>query len=360
MFNLRVFLSRILVLLFAIPAIAIFAQVSSITIPTAPPPADPYELVTGAVSVLTEPADRVGAMNLIRTAAKNGITHNADMDPFDYQVKFNATGNVADTGSGELTETWLSGQNWRVTINLGNYSMVRFGYSGNVGDQIPVSRLPMRAQMLRNEVMWAIGNVNGGAPAGVRVSNAALNGEPVTCVLLSGVNGAMAQTQSRLWVENEYCISNTTGLLQVHSPVPGTYTVFGYSRKLQFHGKSMPDHFTTYVAGAQVITADMIIKDPAVTPAQLRPTPEILAAGRGGVVLSEPAHTQLNLPGSSNLMDTVVIRAAFNNQGEMTDAEVSSASDRSMIDAAMAAAKKFELHSPNEAYLTVRFSPQGE
>jgi hypothetical protein len=158
------------------------------TIPTAPPPPDPYEIVSGPIYVATQPVDRVAAMNLIRTAAKSGITHNADMNPFDYQVKFNATGIVADTGSGELTETWLSGQNWRVTIDLGNYSMVRLGYSGKVGDQIPVSSLPMRAQMLRNEVMWAVGHWSGGVPESVRTSNAMFNGQPVTCVLLSGAS----------------------------------------------------------------------------------------------------------------------------------------------------------------------------
>ena len=350
--------ARVLVALLALPAMSVLGQ--GRTIPTAPPPPDPYELVSGPISVATQPAERVAAMNLIRTAAKSGITHNADMNPFDYQVKFNATGSVADTGSGELTETWLSGQNWRVTIGLGNYSMVRLGYSGKVGDQIPVSSLPMRAQMLRNEVMWAVGHLSGGVPESVRTSNAMFNGQPATCVLLSGVSGSMAQTQSRLWVEKEYCVSNTTGLLQVHSPVPGTYTVFGYSKGLQFHGKYMPDHFTTYVNGVQVITADMTIKDPAINPEQLKPTPEVIAAGRGGVVLSEPSHMQLSLPGTSNVMETVVIRVAFNNQGQVTDAEVSSASDRSLIDSALAAARQFEMHGPNEAYLTVRFGPQAE
>ncbi len=358
MFKNRTFSARVLVTLLALPAMSVLGQ--GRTIPTAPPPPDPYELVSGTIYVATQPADRVAAMNLIRTAAKNGITHNADMNPFDYQVKFNATGNVADTGSGELTETWLSGQNWRVTIGLGNYSMVRLGYSGKVGDQIPVSSLPMRAQMLRNEVMWAIGHLSGGVPESVRTSTAMFNGQPATCVLLSGVSGSIAQTQSRLWVENEYCVSNRTGLLQVHSPVPGTYTVFGYSKGLQFHGKYMPDHFTSYVNGVQVITADMTIKDPAINPEQLKPTPEMIATGRGGVVLSEPSHMQLSLPGTSSVMETVVIRVAFNNQGQVTDAEVSSASDRSLIDSALAAAKQFQMHGPNEAYLTIRFGPQAE
>jgi hypothetical protein len=347
---------RVLVALIALRAILLGQDR---TIPTAPPPPDPYELVRGPVYVATQPADRVVAMNLIRTAAKNSITHNADMNPFDYQVKFNAAGNAANAGSGELTETWLSGQNWRVTISLGNYSMIRLGYSGKVGDQIPVSSIPMRAQMLRNEVMWAVGHLNARAPDSVRVSNVMLNGQPVTCVLLSGVTGAMAQTQSRLWVENEYCVATATGLLQVHSPVPGTYTVFDYSKGLEFHGKHMPDHFTTYVNGVQVITADMTIKDPAINPEQLKPTPEMIAAGRG-VALSEPSHAQLSLPGTSNVLETVVIRVAFNNQGQVTESEVSSASDRRLIDAALAAAKQFDVHGPNEAYLTVRFAPQPE
>jgi hypothetical protein len=356
MFKYRTFFASVLVALTALLIMSALGQ--GRIIPTAPTPPDPYELVSGPIYVATQPADRVAAMNLIRTAAKNGITHNTDMNPFDYQVKFNATGNVANTGSGEITETWLSGQNWRVTVSLGNYSMVRLGYSGKVGDQIPVSSLPMRTQMLRNEVMWAIGHVNGGVPESVRVSKAMFNSQPVTCVLLSGVTGAMTQTQSRLWVENEYCVSNATGLLQVHSPVPGTYTVFGYSKGLQFHGKYMPDHFATYVNGVQVITADMTIKDPAINPEQLKPTPEMLAAGRGGVVLSEPSHMQLSLPGTSNVMETVVIRAAFNNLGQVTDAEVSSASDRSLINSALSAAKQYEMHGPNEAYLTIRFAPR--
>jgi hypothetical protein len=141
--------------------------------------------------------------------------------------------------------------------------------------------------------------------------------------------------------------------------VPGTYTVFGYSKGFEFHGKNMPDHFTTYMNGVQGITADMTIKDP-INPEQRKPTPEVIAAGRGGVVLSEPSHMQLSLPGTSNVMETVVIRVAFNNQGQVTDAEVSSASDRSLIDSALAAARQFEMHGRNEAYLTVRFGPPAE
>ena len=56
------------------------------------------------------------------------------------------------TGSGELTETWLSGQRWRWTASLGNYSQVRIG-SGNVGfDETPVRAVPMWVHLLRNAI----------------------------------------------------------------------------------------------------------------------------------------------------------------------------------------------------------------
>ena len=332
------------------------------SVPIAPTPSDPYELVTGNISVLTEPADRVAAMKLVRNAAKNGITHNADMDPFDFQVNFNATGNLNYVGSGQLTETWLSGQSWRVTMSLGNYSMVRYGYSGKVGDQTPVTMIPMRAEMLRNEVLWAIGNLSGGMPSSVRTAPAQLNGQALTCVLLSSASGAVTQTQSRLWIESEFCVSNATGLIQVHSPAPGTYTMFGYGKNLQFHGKSMPDHFTTYVNAVQVITADMTIKDPTATPYQLKPTPEMLAAGRTGVYLSDPAFVPINVPApaSAHAIQSATVRLAFDNQGQVTDTEVSAVSDPGIVSAALAAAKQFKMRGPNDVYLTIRFVPTAE
>jgi hypothetical protein len=63
--------------------------------------------------------------------------------------------------------------------------------------------------------------------------------------LLSNSSGT-AQTQSRLWAESEYGASNDSQLLQIHSPAPGAYPVFGYTKNLQFHGKPIPDRITIY------------------------------------------------------------------------------------------------------------------
>lgn len=329
--------------------------------PIAPVPPDAYEPVTGSIVIHAEPADRVSAMRPLRKAAKNGLTHNPDMDPWDLTVKFNATGNLSYVGEGELTETWLSGQDWRVTMSLGSYKFVRSGWAAQIGDQTAASLVPMRAQMLRNEAIWAV-HLGLGMPASLRSAAAQVNGQPATCLLLSNGSGAIMETQSRLWLEDEYCVSTANGALLLHSPVPGTYTLFGYAKNLKFHDMAVPDKLTTYVHGEQVITADMTVTDPTATEAQLRPSAEMLANGRGGIGLNGAAHTQLTMPGPGSLRatQTVIVHGQFDKTGSMLESEISAASDTSLIQAAVAAAKTMRMPGMIHGYILVRFVPPGE
>ena len=147
-----------------------------------PVPADPYELVTSTIQVPTLPADRDADLSLLRRAADNAISHQPTMNPFDFKVTFVASGKLNYTGQGELTETWKSGQNWRVTEQIGDYSLIRLGYSGKAADEHPVNLIPMRAQMLRNEVMWRTSNaINSTGTSFIRTAVAQWNGKPVTC-----------------------------------------------------------------------------------------------------------------------------------------------------------------------------------
>ena len=285
------------------------------------------------------------------------------MDPFSFKVSFTASGNLTYTGSGELTEIWMSGQNWRVTETLGNYSLVRIGYSGKTADQQPVSLIPMRAQMLRNEVMWTTASaVNQAGGGQIRTSAAKWNGKPVTCILLSHVNASETQTQSRSWEENEYCVDDASGLLQLHSIAPGTYTVFGYDKNLKFHGKSLPDHITTYVAGTQAITADFSVTDPgAVSPDLLTPTKEMIANGRSVMALTEPIMMPLDVTGtmSSDIVQPVVIHAELDGQGNVLDVELSAAADPKLTQSALDMVSKLKLgrSGSSQAYISVRFVP---
>lgn len=330
---------------------------------SAPVPQDPHELVTGPVQVAALPTDREAALSLLRRASDNAISHQPAMDPFNFTVSFMASGQLTYTGQGELTETWKSGQSWRVTERIGDYSLVRVGYSGKIADEKPVSMIPMRAQMLRNEVMWRTSStVNGAGTAQIRTSAAQWNGKPVTCVLLSHVGGAAAQVQSRLWEESEYCIANDSGLLQIHSIAPGTYTVFEYGKNLRFHGKSLPDHIATFVAGAQAIEADLSIADFSADSAGLLiQTPEMVANGRPAIALSGPLVIPIDVPitGSAATIQPVVLHGELDAQGNMLDIEVSAAADPKLTSSALDAAKKLKLGrtGASQVYTLVRFIP---
>src|SRR5258707_6856779 len=71
-------------------------------LPRATVPPDPYELATGPVQFLSQPADRLAALTLLRNAAAKSISHAPKMSPFSFKVTFNATGNLTYTGSVEL------------------------------------------------------------------------------------------------------------------------------------------------------------------------------------------------------------------------------------------------------------------
>lgn len=330
---------------------------------TAPVPPDSHELVTGPVQIAALPSEREAALSLLRHASDNAISHQPAMNPFNFTVSFVANGQLTYTGPGELTETWKSGQNWRVTERIGDYSLVRVGYSGQIADEKPVSMIPLRAQMLRSEVMWrASSAVNTAGTAQIRTSASQWNGKPVTCVLISHVSGAAAQVQSRLWEESEYCIANDSGLLQTHSVIPGTYTVFDYGKNLTFHGKSLPDHITMYAAGAQANQADLSIADFSADSAGLLiQTPEMLANGRPTTALSDSQVIPINIPnpGSTGIIQPVALHAELDARGNMLDVELSATSDAKLTSAALDAAKKLKAGrtGASQAYILVRFIP---
>jgi hypothetical protein len=325
---------------------------------SAPVPVDPHELSSTGVQLESTPAERLQSLKLLRAAADKGISHRPNMRPFHFQASFTASGNLSYTGSGELSETWMSGQSWRVTESLGNYSFSRIGNSGHTADQTPVSMIPMRAQMLRNEILWAT-TVNDAGTRQIRTAAAQWNGKPVTCILLSGGSGT-AQTQSRLWEESEYCIDNDSGLLQIHSPVPGTYAVLGYTKNLQFHGTPMPDRIAIYVNGNEAVDSSLSVADPsAANQSLLAVTPEMLANRESSVVLSDARVITISLPGTSgSVAEPVMLHAQLGPMGALLEAEVSATANPALNQKALDAIKKMPFGMlGSHAYVNVRFLP---
>src|SRR5579871_146453 len=324
-----------------------------------PLPPDPHELATGAVSIAATSADRDAVLALLARALQNSNSHDPGTPPFRFDAAF-----TSSAGSGELTETWLSGNRWRFTVDLGGYSLVRIGSTRLKIDGNHVSQIPARAYMLRNAIFWKYAPPQ--VAAQIRTASAAWNGKAVTCLLTSNVVGAAAQTQSRLWEEREFCIDNVSGLLQIYSIAPGTYTVFGYGRDLQFHGRALPDRITIFVNGAQVADADFNIADAGtVDPALFAPTSEMVANGPV-IQTMAPGRFPLNVanPLPSKIIQPVIVRAEVDPGGNLIDEEVSAASDPSLAQIALDVVKATNLpHTPftqREEYINVRFHPASQ
>jgi hypothetical protein len=229
-------------------------------------------------------------------------------------------------------------------MDLANYSLVRIGSNGLRFEDKHVSAIPMRAYMLRNAIYWVYQPPALNALS--RTASVKWDGKPATCFLFSGAAGPVAQAPARRWEENEFCIDNASGLLQIHSIAPGTYTVYGYSRNLQFHGRTMPDRITIYVAGAQVVDADFSITDAGtVDQALLTPTPEMIANGPV-IQTMAPSRFPLNVP---------------NPEGNVLEEELSAASDPALAQPALDLVKKTNLpHTAffqRQEYINVRFAP---
>jgi hypothetical protein len=322
--------------------------------PVAPVPADPHELVTGGAVVAETPSARAAVLGLFERAKQNSDLHMPGTAPFFLKASFNTP-----AGPGEVTETWLSGRSWRWTANLGDYSQIRIGSNGRLADaqSAPITVIPMRVQSLRSAIFWPVGQVSNVV---LRTANVEWNGRPVTCILNSrSIDPAVG---ARQWVEEEYCIDNASGLLQIHSPAPGSFIVYGYTKNLQFHGRVVPDRVTAYIAGTAVIDAQVDISDAGpVNASELTPTKQTLQSGPV-VVLNTGQRFPVPAPGpaGSTMILPVMVHVAIGISGNVTEAEVAAAADPELAQTALALVRNMTFEPSRiqrETYVNVRFMP---
>jgi hypothetical protein len=316
-------------LVFPLPA-QVETPLSVIVVGAVPP--DTHEPVTGAVQVASSPADHAAALYLLERARQNSLTHGRGMQPFHFTASFTAVG-AADNGAGELTEIWMNGQKWRWTANLGNLSVARTSYRGRLVENVHVDAIPMRAHVLRNEIYWATDEYT--VKAQLRTAQIQWNGKPATCILASGVTGAATQIQGRIWQEEEYCVDNTSGLLMMHSIAPGTFAVFGYSANQQFHGRTMPDRITVYVASTLAADASFGITDATSGDDAAIASGSDPVSNEHVVGIQMPARFAIVAPTGVGKSQSVMIHANVNGDGKVVEEEVSATGDSSLSQAAL-------------------------
>ncbi len=296
--------------------------------PASPPQAalpvsDPYEPVNGGISEVSA-ADRAEALALPGRARAAALRHERGVPPYRLHASFAAGGNALQTGQGEISETWMTGQRWQWTVNLGSISHVQQVYLGVLFENQHIAVIPMRAHMLRNEIFWA--RAQPGLAARLRTAKTLWQGKPATCLLESpdsAIDGFDSSAQARFWNEDEYCFDDASGDLVVHSFVPGTYAQFEYGAQTQFHQLRIPERIRIYVAGTAVVDASLQITDAtAADESALTPAPEMT---------SSPTPTQLGpafrawAPAKNG--GQAIVHAEVDGDGNVVEAEVSSIRD---------------------------------
>ncbi|MFN7995718.1 MAG: hypothetical protein U0Q18_19060 [Bryobacteraceae bacterium] len=116
----------------------------------------------------------------------------------------------------------------------------------------------------------------------MRQVSASFNGTQLTCVLLSEKGKKPAAVGRRRWDETEECIDPRTGVLRIHSQVPGRYYAYDFSNPVRFGDYQFPQKVIVSEAGRTVtqISVDSLTALPAADPNLFVPTEEMKAKGR--------------------------------------------------------------------------------
>lgn len=340
-----------------------WSQKQPIQLQIAPVPSDPHELVSGTIKVLDETDQRATVLGLIERARQNSDLHAPAGHPFDLKISFEAAGDVAQTGPGQMEEIWLEPFKWRWTSTFGSYTDTRL-MVGRMYDENPTF-LPLRLQMARSTIFWPIHTMPNDL---LRIAPGTWNGSPVMCVLSSMPRWEAAKSAGRSWEESEFCIDTKSGLLQTYSVAPGMYAVYDYTNPVQFHASTFPRTITIYASGAVVlkIRVDSLTDPGQVDPAVFQPTPKMASQGTGPIIAGQ---FHFIVPGgASSTLSTeiqpVIVHALLDPEGKVEEAEALQTTNSTLASAAVAKVKN-STYMPQqqgralqrEAFIDVRFVP---
>jgi hypothetical protein len=310
--------------LFCVPAVVVLAQ-------TNPPPPDPHEMVTHQPRTLTKPADRSAAIDALDRARKNFDLHGIST-PYAFKLSFETNGTTQTEGEGTIEELSDGGSHWRWTAQLRDSHVIRVGDANHVYGTNPSEPVPLRVQMVRSALLWPIGRWVGASA--IRAADVERDGKAMSCLLLS--RAIPPNPAPRSWVESEYCIDSTTGLLQMWSEAPGIYAVYDYSGAAEFHGHTFPRQVSIFEDGRLAVQArvESFEDAPNLDSSLFKPTSEMLEAG-GSFTLASPNRFPMRVDPSNSPTSTffqpVIVHAILDAQdGSVLDAEALQNSDRDL------------------------------
>lgn len=165
----------------------------------------------------------------------------------------------------------------------------------------------------------------------IRTSTVTFHGSSLTCVLLARSRNIPTPALGRGWDESEECIDPQSGLLYVHSEVPGRYAVYEYSDAPQLGGHLLPRIVTITEAGRVVSTISVeSLEGIAAVDARLFVPTDRMKAAHATAMVSATRITRIQGQGSSTAAMTVrpvCVFAMVNAAGQLVEAHSLQPSD---------------------------------
>jgi hypothetical protein len=318
----------------------------------APIPSDPLEMVTGQTQAVDMPASRKAILELLGRARSNYTLRTAGQG-YDLQATFtvNSGGQTRYDGAWQMEDTFDPKQGLRWTANAGRaYTITEIFYNGKSYSEGTPSYIPLRLQEARAALFGPIPSEEELERAAIRTSTANFQSAEVTCVLLSRSANAGTSSPGRRWDETEECIDPQSGLLMVHSQVPGRYYAYHYSNAPQFAGHTLPRKVTVTEAGKIVseISIDSLKELPAGDPSLFVPTENMKAGGRAVAMAGAQKITRAVGIGSfpsEAATHSVCVFGLVTAAGQLVEAHSLQPSDP-YSQAAIAATKQMTFSSP--------------
>jgi hypothetical protein len=246
-------------------------------------PADALELAAGQIQTVDAPDKRAAVVQLLSRARESYALRSAGRG-YDLKVSFtvNSGGETKYDGQWEMEDVFdpQQGLRWTASTAAG-YTTTQITSHGMFYREGTASIIPLRLQEARAALFDPIPPVPLLERDAIRTSASTYGGAPVTCVLLSASGSAATAAAGRSWEETEECVDPQSGLLRVHSQVPGRYYAYDYTNAAQFAGRVFPRKVVITEGGQTVseITVNSLVDLPAADPNLFVPTEEMKAAG---------------------------------------------------------------------------------
>jgi len=291
-----------------------------------------------SIRAVEAPQERGDALQLVERA-RNLSDVRAAGQPYDLKVHFtvNSGGQTQYDGEWQMEDIFDPQAGLRWTASLpGSYSIARISSHGVLYGEETDGYVPLRLHEARAALLDALPSSQVLKNAKIRRATITFHGEQLTCLLFSsGRNVNLA----RAWNETEECIDAESGLLRLHSQVPGRYYAYDFTNAFPLGAHLVPSKVAVYEAGALVtqISVESLTEPASIDASLFVPSDRMKANGSPIKLGAAQKLFRVSAVKSGSPTSTVCVFGLVTASGELVEAHSLQPSDpnsQAAIDAA--------------------------